>query len=892
MTLIFRLRFFTKFGQNLFLRGNREWLGGGPLPLPLQYLSEGLWQVSVPWPEHEPLDTELTYHYLLRNPDGNEESDCAAGRQLNPGRLLQAGTGQLLIIDSWNFAGLYANAFYTEPFRQVLLKPWQTEIQVQSSVAGTHRFRVRAPLLSQGQTLCLLGDGPLLGQWNTATPHLLNRQANEDCLWLDLDLRGQKLPVAYKYGVYDVDRQSFVRYEDGANRILSDAFQPGKQTLVDDGFAQLPADTWRGAGVAIPVFSLRTDKSFGIGEFADIKPLADWCQRVGLKLVQILPINDTMATQTNADSYPYSAISAFALHPIYLNLNRVATAQNQAVLQPHENERLRLNSLEKLDYMGVLRAKLVILRQLYASQAAETFGTTDYREFSAQNRHWLVSYARFSCLRDQKLSDESDGSDQSDLSDYQPSEEELGFYYFAQYHLHVQLREAAEYAHERGVILKGDIAIGVNRRGADVWQQPELYHLDMQAGAPPDAFAVKGQNWGFPTYNWARMAETGFAWWQRRFEQMSRYFDAFRIDHILGFFRIWSIPTHAVEGILGRFVPAIPVDVKEFNQRGIPLDHRRFTQPYITEAVLTEIFGREESFIKKQFLHSERFGGFTLNPEFATQRQVEQHFAGLESTERNQRLKLGLFDLISNVLLFEVEGSQGRQYHFRFAMQDTLSFRFLDADTKARLLELYHDYFFRRQDVFWKKEALHKLPALKRATNMLICGEDLGLVPDCVPDVMRGLGLLSLEIQRMPKALNLQFSQPKNAPYLSVASPSTHDMSTIRGWWREDRQTTETFYRQELGGDRLAPEHCSPALNQAVVEQHLASPAMWSVFQLQDLLGMDEELRRSNPDDERINIPADPHHYWCYRMHLPLGRLLEASDFNQRLQGLIQKHGR
>src|SRR5208337_2896442 len=192
---------------------------------------------------------------------------------------------------------------------------------------------------------------------------------------------------------------------------------------------------------------------------------------------------------------------------------------------------------------------------------------------------------------------------------------EMDFHRFLQYHLEAQLVEATQYAHSKGVILKGDIAIGVCRYGADAWEQPELFHTDMQAGAPPDAFAAKGQNWGFPTYNWPRMKQDGFAWWKQRFEQMSCYFDAFRIDHILGFFRIWSIPMHAVEGILGNFVPAIPVKLEEFRQRGIHFNHDRYVKPFINEDVLLDVFGERADEVKRQFLNETAKGRYALKSE-------------------------------------------------------------------------------------------------------------------------------------------------------------------------------------------------------------------------------------------------------------------------------------
>ena len=901
MKLIFRLRFGTKIGQSLWLIGNHPLLGDGRADraLPLQYFNAEFWQATLNLPAGGIPDAAITYNYILRNSDGSAVQDWGGDRVINPASFKN---DEVLIIDSWNDAGAVENAFYTEPFQNVLLRPDFTEVRILPTPGASHTFKIKAPLLQKGQTLCLVGSCAPLGKWSTAAPLLLNRVAGEDFLSAQIDLGREKLPVQYKYGVYDVEHAKFVRFEDGDNRILSEAAAPKKHIIVNDGFVRLPANNWRGAGVAIPVFSLRSENSFGVGEFTDLKPLADWAKRAGLKLIQILPINDSIATHTWLDSYPYAAISAFALHPFYLNLNALVAGKKKSLPKTLEAVRRRLNALDAVDYEAVMSAKLEFVRKIFPKQKEETFAQAEYHNFFVQNKHWLVPYAAFCALRDKFGTADFNqwpahkiyrAGEIAALVENDPAvRDEIGLNYFIQFHLHLQLQEAAGYVHAQGLILKGDIAIGVCSCGADVWQQPELFHTDLQAGAPPDAFSATGQNWGFPTYNWPRMMQDGFAWWKQRFAQMSCYFDTFRIDHILGFFRIWSSPAHAVQGILGYFVPAIPVKLAEFSQRGIHFNHDRFVKPFINEKVLAEIFGADAERVKREFLVLSAVGNNFLKPEFATQRQVENHFAKLEATEQNLKLKEGLFNLISNVILFDVEKSHGQEFHFRFAMMDTLSFKALDLPTQAKLKELYVDYFFRRQDDFWMHEALQKLPALKRVTNMLICGEDLGMVPACVPVVMKQLGLLSLEIQRMPKELGREFSRPADAPYLSVVTPGTHDMSTIRGWWEEDRKFTQKFYHSELQGHGDAPPHCDPGISQAIVRQHLASPAMWSIFQLQDLLGMDGQLRRKDVDAERINVPANPKNYWRYRMHLTLEALQQAEEFNAALNQAIRASGR
>jgi 4-alpha-glucanotransferase len=900
--LLFQLKFHTKPGESLYISGNHEMFGNNDAEdaLEMQYLNEETWVLSFDMPVSSVPPDGIEYNYVLKNAENVFVFDWGMEKVLTPDLFKY---DEVLVADSWNYAGYYDNAFYTEPFQNVLLKSNFTEVKTKQPKSFTHIFRIKAPLLRKGQTVCMIGSAAETGSWNETSPVLLSRKPGEDYHSVALDLSKVDLPLAYKYGTYDTVNKKFIRYEDGSNRILFHAHAAAKNkiAIANDGFIMLPDYTWKGAGVSIPVFGLRSKNSWGVGEFTDIKLLVDWAKKTGLQLVQILPINDTNATGTWADSYPYAAISAFALHSMYLNPDAFVKPKNKKLLAEFQTEREELNQKDAVDYEGVNKLKWRLIDRVYHLQKKETFASSDYKSFYNNNKHWLVPYAAFCYYRD--VNKTSDFNNWSSNKIYNATEAEALFndastadavliYCFVQFHLHLQLQDAAAYAHENGVIIKGDIAIGIYRYGADAWQHPELFHMDMQAGAPPDDFAVKGQNWGFPTYNWQKMEADGFAWWRQRFEQMSYYFDAFRIDHILGFFRIWSIPMNSIEGIMGHFEPCIPVHINEFSQRNIWFDHDRYTKPFITDQLLYDVVGSEADHFKEIYLHANGDGNYTLLDEYSTQRKIEDYFASFEMTEHDNWIKQRLFDLVSNVILFEADNSNGQQFHFRFSVESTKSFQYLDANTQNQLKDLYVDYFFKRQDDFWMKEALKKLPALKRSTNMLICGEDLGLVPGSVPDVMKQLGLLSLEIQRMPKQLSREFFHPNDAPYLSVVTPSTHDMSTIRGWWEEDRAKTQRFFNYEMGQWGGAPYFCEPWINKAILLQHLYSPAMWSIFQLQDILGISDELRRQNPNDERINVPAMPKYYWRYRMHLYLEDLLKADAFNTEFKGNIEACGR
>ncbi len=913
----FYLHYKTQFGENLYVlvqihRGSNVWEEEHLL----NYLNDSLWHGIAAF-DTMPGDV-LRYHYEWRDEQGNRRVEWSD-------RELTAGEADELVevYDYWEPMGAVEHAFETQAFRILVPQP-SPPTRMPKSSGWTHRFRVKAPLLPPDEAVCLLGHGRALRHWDTSAPILL--QPDERGWSVMLDLSDEAFPLGYKYGIWNTRTRTFRAFEQGSNRVIHQPHPTTRYTVLHDGFARFPPPHWRGTGVAIPVFSLRSERSFGVGEFTDLLLLVDWAAQVGIRLIQLLPINDTSATGTWADSYPYSAISAFALHPLYLNLAEVAGETHAALLEPYAQQQKALNGMESLDYEAVMQAKWAIIRELFAAQKELFLQSPAFKRYFADNREWLVPYAAFCFLRDKYGT--CDFSQWQEHASYRASAIEkltapnskhydaIAIHYFVQWHLHRQLRTAVEYAHARGIVLKGDIPIGIYRFSCDAWMAPEQYNMDMQAGAPPDDFAVSGQNWGFPTYNWARMKADGYAWWRQRFEHMGRYFDAFRIDHILGFFRIWSIPIHATQGILGHFVPAVPLREDEFHRAGIGFHYERLCTPYITDAVLQRFFGEYADAVRDTFLErtpdAGRWSGggqYAFKPAFDTQRKIETFWTLATTAESKGRqasrktpdlsslppvVREGLLQLHANVVLLDVTppGAEEKAYAFRIDMEKTASFQALPDAAKAPLKALYVDYFYRRQDALWRREALEKLPALKRATRMLVCGEDLGMVPHCVPDVMRELGILSLEVQRMPKASGVLFFNPKDAPYLSVVTPSTHDMSTLRGWWEEDRERSQRFFNEMLGYAGTAPYFCEPWVCRILINQHLHSPAMWAIFQLQDLMSIDGALRRENPHEERINVPANANHYWRYRMHLTLEALQRADAFNADLQQMIVDSGR
>jgi 4-alpha-glucanotransferase len=895
MNLQFRIHYHTQWGQTLRVTGSLPTLGADDPDRAacMDYTADGNWILGLDVPD----DTDaFHYAYLLCDArDNTRRREFGAARAC---RLEAGGFARAELVDAWRPADDPANALLTSAFTRVLMRrPPRRGGRRRTPAGDITRFQVYAPRVGRACRLCILGSDPALGAWNVRRAVKLDDR--DFPLWrADVPIERHDAVLHYKYAILDAAGR-IVTWEEGGDRAVRVGPAGAGLTVRTDNAFRYPVGNWKGAGVAVPVFALRGAQSLGVGEFADMKPLVDWAVKTGLKMIQVLPVNDSIATHTWQDSYPYAAVSVFALHPIYMNLEAMGIPRDRVPLDATDAARERLNALPEVDVEAVMRVKSRYFKQAYDAVRETFLRDRAYKAFFARNRDWLVPYAAFSCLRDRFGTPDHTAwpsyarFDADAIAAFcapdQPHYDDVAVHYFIQYHLHRQLADAAAYARERGVVLKGDIPIGVYRHSVDTWVEPGLFHMDRQAGAPPDAFSADGQNWKFPTYNWPAMARDGYAWWRRRFAKMADTFDAFRIDHILGFFRIWEIPADGVDGMQGRFNPSLPFTIEELQARIPAFEQDRFCRPYIRQAMLDARFGEDADAVARTYLDAYAPGCYAPKPEYATQRAVAEALGAGADVDRIRR---GLFDLLNDVLFLEAPGSAGRAFNPRHTFHRTESYRALDDGTRAALDALYIEYFYRRHETFWREQAMIKLPAILAGTGMLVCGEDLGMAPDCVPGVMQELSILGLWIQRMPKSRDREFEHPADYPYLSVASPSTHDMATFRGWWEEDRARAQRFYNQILGHWGGAPYFAEPWVCRAMVEQHLHAPSMWAVFPIQDLLAMDAGLRRERPEDERINVPSNPEHYWRYRMHRSLDALLDADAFNRDLRELVTAAGR
>ena len=750
-------------------------------------------------------------------------------------------------------------------------------------------FRVSAPQLNAGQAVAVCGSHPAIGSWNTS--RYLRMEYSGAGEWLlSVNAQGWLMPVEYKYVVVDEKTHELVSWEEGDNRLVSVStpeggapeIPEGQVLVLYGGHLRLREAPWRAAGVVVPVFSLRSEHSYGVGDFGDLRRMVDWAVTTGMKFIQTLPVNDTTTDGGWHDSYPYNIVSTMALHPHYVDLEAAGTLRSKQQMTKFHRRRQELNALPYSDYEAVGRVKTEYLQQLFEEQGSKAMETLDYRDFVAANEDWLKPYAEWIVQSSNDHSQLSVGS--------------CPFIYYVQYLLHIQLKAAADYARSKGVVLKGDLPIGVNRNSVETSQHPQLFRLDSQAGAPPDAFSQRGQNWGFPTYNWSDEAKDSpealslTDWFRRRLSHMQQYFDALRIDHVLGFFRIWEIPADAVDGLLGHFSPSLPLTASEIEYFGLPFRKDLFTRPFINDRIIERLFGMHAQYVRDHFLVAKGYGLYDLKADYDTQRKVATAFAERRD-ESSLWIRDGLMRLISDVLFVE-DPRQPDMYHPRIGVIGQPVYEALSAEEKDAFLRLYNNYFYQRHSFFWGQQALHRLPAVLKGCRMLVCAEDLGMLPDCVEPVLDQLRILTLEIQQMPKQQGFEFAHLDANPIRSVSTISTHDMAPLRLWWQENPERRQRFYVSMLQKEGRAPEQLPAHLAEEIIARHLYCPSMLCLLSLQDWLAMDMELRSKKPQDERINVPSDPFNRWQWRMHLTIEQLLEATKYNNKVRTMIHRSKR
>lgn len=832
MTLRFQIHYHTENGQSIGCR--YAMASESKELLPLVSLGDGWWEGSL---ELKDTPSSFTYSYVVIDSCGAICREEPLPERKLPAFLKNAGTSQeniLSISDTWIEEGIEP-AFLRSAFTHCVYRIDDKESK-ETLISTRHALLLCALPPPQGHSWAVMGRTPHLGAWQPGRARKMQRLSTYEWVF-ELTEKEFAQEAEYKYVLQNDSDHYHIVWETGENRRLSrrvlstEEIDASPYALRRDFSPRIALRPWRGAGVVIPVFSLRSDGSQGVGDFGDLCKMIDWADAVGMRAVQLLPINDTTTTGSWRDSYPYNAISVFALHPLYLDLREW---QYLPLYQKYNQRFSELNRLNTLDYEATLHAKTAFLKELFEKKGKALHATPDYQRYTTANAFWLIPYARFCLLRDQYRT--ANFREWKEEAPTQDTGELQSFPAFVQYLLHRQMEKAHKHARSKGIILKGDIPIGVCRDSVPAWADARLFNFNGQAGAPPDDFSQDGQNWGFPTYDWDYMASTDYSWWRRRLQVMGRYFDAYRMDHVLGFFRIWEIPIEQHNGILGHFRPSLPLSTEEIRSYGLPFSDEQI-------------------------------------------QLLSQPTAAAESDPAN--------------VLFIADCNQPNHYHPRIAAQRTARFQELSQAEQAAYNRMYDCFFYQRHDRFWADEAMKKLPALigDPFTDdglQLPCAEDLGMVPASVKGVLEQLHILSLEIQRMPKTYGRHFDDTSANPYLSVATIATHDMPPLRLWWQTNREDAQRFWKEVLQRQGDAPLEADTETCEAIIRLHLSSPSMLCLLSWQDWTAIDAGVRHPHPETEQINVPSNPHHYWNYRMHLTLEELEAATAFNRKVSSLIK----
>ncbi|MDR1931545.1 MAG: 4-alpha-glucanotransferase [Spirochaetales bacterium] len=636
-------------------------------------------------------------------------------------------------------------------------------------------------------------------------------------------------------------------------------------------------------GVAVPVSALRSKKSFGIGEFSDLPALGKFCRGAGLDLIQILPVNDT-----GSQPSPYSALSAFALHPVYINLDSLPEL-SAALRKEIKKAAKEYEAAPRVSFFHIWQTKTDFLRRIYTQSAGEILQNPELKKWITRNP-WIKPYALFCLLKEKNGGaswtrwEDLKNVSESDIAGAwkgKSGKTDLVFYAWVQMRLEEQLRAAALELDKMGVLLKGDLPILMSEDSADVWAHPDFFINSLHAGAPPDMYSPIGQNWGFPVYNWETQSKNGYSWWKERLRRAGLFYHAYRIDHVLGFFRIWAIPAEEREGVLGYFKPSRYISRAELEAAGFDAGRIRWmSRPHVAGAGIRGLFGDGGRTIQEKLF--QQLGNEDL---YLFRENVSESF--IESLGLPEDQSRAVLSFYQDRMFIEAEPGMFAPAWFR---DKSKAYASLSDGEKNTLNQIIACYFRDSQDI-WAKQGEALLGFMKDASSMLACAEDLGVVPDSVPAILGKLGILGLKIPRWVKRYNEAgepFIPPAEYPRLTVCAASVHDTTTVREWW--ETETGRAEFWKALGLKDKPPADYSPAAAEKVFEGLLGADSVLVVFQLQDFLALEEGFRAAGAADERINVPgtvADTN--WSYRIPFLLEELSAAESLKKKILTCVKK---
>ena len=664
-------------------------------------------------------------------------------------------------------------------------------------------------------------------------------------------------------------------------------------------------------GAAIPVSALYTKKSCGVGEFSDLIPFADFCKKAGLRIIQLLPVNDT-----GTDSSPYNALSAFALHPLYISPDDIPEAEAfKADIKKLRTAFAPKTQSERFDYRQILHEKNVLLHAVFNKAEQQIIADAETGELAAwiKDNPWIIKYSVFKNIKRQNYhaswkdwkesaSMRYPSSAKIDATWNNPAlKREHIFYAWVQMHLHKQLLKAVTYCADNGIFVKGDMPILMNEDSVEVWAYSEYFRSDLRAGSPPDGDNPLGQNWGFPIYNWANLKADGYRWWKERLRHAARYYHACRFDHILGFFRIWAIPEGESTGLLGKPLPYSEITITDLKNAGFSNERIRWmAEPHIATDIVQEAvngdylyahgllhkiadrIGTEELWLFKSEIKNEAdIGRYGLPPEPET--ALKRKWTDRMLVKAGKDLNGAAF------------------YTAACRYRDSAAWRSLSEEEQKRFTSLVEEKN-KQQNTSWKEQAEDILSELCASVDMQPCAEDLGARPAVLPEVLQKLNIFSLRVfrwERKWEEAGCPFVPLQEYPRAAVAVTSVHDSSCMRQWWEQELSYKEmlSFFdalqidaetRNVLCPIRGEKPAYTKELAAVLLESLIKVPSVLAIFPIQDWLGLIlDELPEVNAQDERINVPGTvTSSNWTYRLPITIEAMNKNKELIKRLRNI------
>lgn len=897
MKLRFALSYITQWGENLYVSidyissAGKVWHHD----VPMNTMDGQFWTVdTAAFVSQFESAAFLRYEYQVRNTEG---TILRCEWCLVPRIIPFDSTHDYIMEDAWRDIPvqqyLYTNAYLTT----INGRPNETFLPSLAPLYNrTLIFYASAPQLLPGQTIAICGSCSALGNWSTS--RYLRMQYVGQSMWmLSVDATGFDAFFEYKYVVISEDGQ-FHDWEEGCNRTYECKFLTDRLVyVIDGGIIRVRSAQWKVAGITISLPSLRSKKSCGIGDFGDLRMAIDWAVKTGMKTIRIQPINDTGFFANDMGLNPFEIISAYAINPIYINLEDAGKIDDIEYTARHKRKCAQINALPIIDLNAVRAIKNEYLSKLYDETGSIVIHTDEYNQFVRNNATWLTSYAAFCILC--QLNSTDDYSEWKDFSYYNEkkaegliydNKERVLYIYFVQYLLHRQVKKLADYARSHGVFLINDVAMGISPNSVDAWKQPDLFHRAFRMGNVPNSSNQNGTVKNAIAYNWDAMARDGYGWLRLKLSHISRYFDSICIDEIGNYFHTWYVPDTAVSSVLGHFWPSLPYSSDEIERFGLKFRKHFFTKPLINDKVISKLFGIHADYVKTHFVDARAYGLYDIKPAFCTQQKIKEHFEG-KNDENTLWLRDGLYRLIENVLFVE-DPAQPAMYHPRILAYREPIYEALDNDEKEAFMHLYADYYCHRHNLLWERNGRDKLSAVLKGTRMLVAGEDTRIIAERAESVIKELNILPVNIQTYPRNRGTEFAHLNEYPYLSVASTSTYGTLPMHLWWKENRGRTQRFFSTMLQKGGQAPALMPAYISEEITARHLYCPSMVCLLAINDLTETNLPTLQNKPRTWHCHHTDSDIVWWSRRLPIYLENLLEANTANEKLKTLIKRSRR